>query len=85
MKEKFKMVDEETKIIHEYLVKLGNIQEPIKCRITETKNEELPFSYEAEFISELESIECKTHYEAFTNLTKHLAELIEPHQINENH
>ena len=48
-------------------------------------NKKLPFSYEAGLISELEPIDCKTHYEAFTNLTKYLAELIEPHQINENY
>ena len=76
---------EETKVIREYLVKIGNIQETIRCRITETKNIELPFSYESEFLSELEPTNCKTQYEAFTNLTKHLAKLIEPHQVNENY
>lgn len=78
---------EETKAIHEYLVKIGNIQEPIRCRIIETKNINtgLPFIYESEFISEIEPIECKTHYDAFTNLTEHLAKLIEPRQINENY
>ena len=76
---------EEIKIIHEYLVKLNNIQEPIKCRIIETKNAELPFHYESEFISELEPIYCKTYEETFDNLSKHLAELIEPRQVNENY
>lgn len=76
---------EETKVIHEYLVKIGNIREIIKCRITETKDVELPFSYESEFLSELEPIGCKTQYDAFTNLTKHLTKLIEPHQTNENY
>ena len=76
---------EEIKVIHEYLVKLGNIQGPIKCRITETKNTELPFSYEAESMSELEPINSETFGEAFQNLSRHLAELIEPHQINENY
>lgn len=76
---------EETKTVHEYLVKLHNMQDPIKCRITETKNTELPFYYEAEFLSKLEPMDCKTHEEAFSNLNEYLAELIEPLRINENY
>jgi hypothetical protein len=76
---------EEVKVIREYLVKLGNVQEPIKCRIIKTKDVDLPFTYEAEFLSELEPIDCETHEEACQNLSEYLSELIEPRQVNNNY
>jgi hypothetical protein len=80
-----KEIYKETKVIHEYLVKFDNDQETIRCRITETKDIELPFSYESEFLSTLEPISCKTEYDAFSNLTKLLGSLITPRQLNEHY
>ena len=70
---------------NEMLVKIDNVKNPFYCKIIESQNEKFPFHYDAKYISELEEVRCQTYEEAFTNLTKHLGNLVEPPQINESY
>ena len=76
----------EINIINNYLVKLHNIEKPVRCRIIETKNTELPYNHEVEFLSNHEPIDkARTHDEAFGDLCLFLAELKLPFQENKDY
>ena len=77
----------EINTINNYLVKLHNIEKPVRCRIIETKNTELPYNCEIEFLSNYESIAipARTYGEAFGEMCLFLAELKTPLQENKGY
>ena len=77
----------EINTINNYLVKLHNIEKPVRCRIIGTKNTELPYTYEVELLSDHEpiSIQARTHNEAFEEMCQYLAELKLPLQENKDY